>query len=119
LFAQAHKRNPFQLLLDLALTDMLTALAALETVPQARLHVRAFTKGQPPQLAIYDAATVQAFAWLSQQLWRYQEAYTLFAMPEEKKDVVLDYWSRVEQEPCTSRIPPLSWRKWWDWWRRW
>jgi hypothetical protein len=94
LFAQAHKRNPFQLLLDLALTDMLTALAALETVPQARLHVRAFTKGQPPQLAIYDTATVQAFACLSQQLWRYQEAYTLFAMPEEKKDVVLDYWSR-------------------------
>lgn len=95
LFAQARKRNPFQLLLDLALTDMLTGLAALETVPQARLHVRAFTKGQPPQLAIYDAATVQAFAWLSQQLWRYQEAYTTFAIPEEQKDVVQDYWSRV------------------------
>ena len=41
-----------QLLLDLALTDMLTALAALETVPQARLYVRHFSKGQPPHLAV-------------------------------------------------------------------
>ena len=96
LFAQANKCNPFQVLLDLALTDMLTALAALETVPQARLHVRAFTKGQPPQLAIYDAATVQAFTWLSQQLWRYQAAYTTFALPEEQRNVIQDDWSRVK-----------------------
>lgn len=96
LFAQANKCNPFQVLLDLGLTDMLTALAALETVPQARLHVRAFTKGQPPQLAIYDAATVQAFAWLSQQLWRYQAAYTTFALPEEQRNVIQDYWLRVK-----------------------
>jgi len=94
-YSLTHKRNPFQLLLDMALTDMLTALMALETVPQARLHVRHFTKGQPPQLAIYDAATVQAFAWFSHQLWRYQEAYTTFAMPEDQKDMIPDYWSRV------------------------
>lgn len=96
LFAQAHKRNPLQVLLDMALSDMLTALAALETVPQARLHVRAFTKGQPPQLAIYDGATVQAFTWLSQQLWRYQAAYTTFALPEEQRNVIQDYWSGVK-----------------------
>ena len=94
-YSLTHKRNPFQLLLDMALTDMLTALAALETVPQARLHVRHFTKGQPPQLAIYDAATVQAFTWFSQQLWRYQEAYTTFAMPEDQKEMIPDHWSRV------------------------
>jgi len=92
MYVAATRHNPFQLLLDIALTDMLTALAALETVPQARLHVRAFTKGQPPQLAIYDAATVQSFAWFSQQLWRYQAAYTLFATPEDKKDVIPERW---------------------------
>jgi hypothetical protein len=95
LFGQTHKCNPFQLLLDMALTDMLRALAALETVPQARLHVRHFTKGQPPHLAIYDGATVQAFAWFSHQLWRYQEAYATFAMPEEQKDVIPENWSRL------------------------
>ncbi|MFZ1396223.1 MAG: hypothetical protein WAS33_04965, partial [Candidatus Promineifilaceae bacterium] len=74
-YSRVHKRHPFQLLLDVALTDMLRALAALETVPQARLHVRHFTKGQPPHLAIYDAATVQAFSWFCHQLWPYQAAY--------------------------------------------
>ena len=95
-YSLTHKRNPFQLLLDIALTDMLTALAALETVPQSRLHVRHFTKGQPPHLAIYDAATVQAFAWFSHQLWRYQAAYTTFAMPEDEKDVIPESWYREQ-----------------------
>ena len=93
LYSSARKLNPFQLLLDLALTDMLTALAALETVPQARLYVRHFSKGQPPHLAIYDEATVQAFSWFSHQLWRYQEAYNTFATPEIKGAVVPEKWT--------------------------
>ncbi len=93
LYSSARKLNPFQLLLDLALTDMLTALAALETVPQARLYVRHFSKGQPPHLAIYDEATVQAFSWFSQQLWRYQEAYNTFATPEVREAVIPEKWS--------------------------
>lgn len=96
-YSLAHKCNPFQLLLDVALTDMLRALAALETVPQARLHVRHFTKGQPPQLAIYDEATVQAFSWFSHQLWRYQEAYATFALPPDSEGVVPEQWFREKK----------------------
>lgn len=91
-YSLAHKCNPFQLLLDVALTDMLRALAALETVPQARLHVRHFSKGQPPELAIYDEATVQAFSWFSHQLWRYQEAYATFALPPDSEGIVPERW---------------------------
>ncbi|MAT97762.1 MAG: hypothetical protein CL608_11505 [Anaerolineaceae bacterium] len=96
-YSLAHKCNPFQLLLDVALTDMLSALAALETVPQARLHVRHFSKGQPPQLAIYDEATVQAFSWFSHQLWRYQEAYATFALPPVSEGVVPEQWFREKK----------------------
>lgn len=96
-YSLAHKCNPFQLLLDVALTDMLSALAALETVPQARLHVRHFTKGQPPHLAIYDEATVQAFSWFSHQLWRYQEAYATFALPPDSEGIVPEQWFREKK----------------------
>ena len=42
-----HKRNPLQVLLDAANTDLLRVLAALETVAQAGHHARRFTKGLP------------------------------------------------------------------------
>ena len=96
-YSQVHKRHPFQLLLDVALTDMLRALAALETVPQARLHVRHFTKGQSPHLAIYDAATVQAFSWFCHQLWPYQAAYDAFALSPDKAGIVPEHWFREKQ----------------------
>ena len=96
-YSQVHKRHPFQLLLDVALTDMLRALAALETVPQARLHVRHFTKGQPPHLAIYDAATVQAFSWFCHQLWPYQAGYDAFALAADKAGIVPERWFRHKQ----------------------
>ncbi|MFZ1399879.1 MAG: type IV secretion system DNA-binding domain-containing protein, partial [Candidatus Promineifilaceae bacterium] len=96
-YSQVHKRHPFQLLLDVALTDMLRALAALETVPQTRLHVRHFTKGQPPHLAIYDAATVQAFSWFCHQLWPYQAAYDAFALLTDKASIVPEHWFRQKQ----------------------
>ena len=96
-YGQVHKRHPFQLLLDVGLTDMLRALAALETVPQARLHVRHFTKGQPPHLAIYDDATVQAFSWFCHQLWPYQAAYDAFALLTDKASIVPEHWFRQKQ----------------------
>lgn len=96
-YSLVHKRHPFQLLLDVSLTDMLRALAALETVPQARLHVRHFSKGQPPHLAIYDAATVQAFSWFCHQLWRYQAAYAAFGLPTDKAGIVPEHWFREKQ----------------------
>lgn len=96
-YSLVHKCNPFQLLLDMALTDMLSALAALETVPQARLHVRHFSKGQPPHLAIYDEGTVQAFSWFSHQLWRYQKAYSTFALPPDSKGIVPEQWFREKK----------------------
>lgn len=94
LYSTAHMLDPFHLLLDVALTDMLTALAALETVPQARLYVRHFTKGQPPYLAIYDEASVHAFSWFSHELWRYQEAYDTFATPEVREAIVPEKWTK-------------------------
>lgn len=112
LYSLAHKCNPFQLLLDVALTDMLSALAALETVPQARLHVRHFTKGQPPHLAIYDEATVQAFSWFSHQLWRYQEAYATFALPPDSEGIVQEQWFREKKTlyltHTTSQIAEIA-----------
>lgn len=96
-YSQVHKRHPFQLLLDVALTDMLRALAALETVPQARLHVRHFTKGLPPHLAIYDAASVQAFSWFCHQLWPYQVGYDAFALAADKTGIVPERWFRHKQ----------------------
>ncbi|MCB8947945.1 MAG: type IV secretion system DNA-binding domain-containing protein [Ardenticatenaceae bacterium] len=96
-YSRVHKQHPFQLLLDVALTDMLRALAALETVPPARLHVRHFTNGQPPHLAIYDAATVQAFSWFCHQLWPYQAAYDVFALTADKAGIVPEHWFRAKQ----------------------
>ena len=96
-YSRAHKRHPFKLLLDVALTDMLHALAALETVPEARLHVRHFTKGQPPHLAIYDAATVQAFSWFCHQLWPYQATYDALALSPDKAGIVPEHWFREKQ----------------------
>ena len=95
-YSLVHKMNPFQLLLDMALTDMLRALAALETVPPARLHVRHFTKGLPPHLAIFDAMTVQAFARFCQQLWPYQAAYDAFALPAAAGAILPQHWFRTK-----------------------
>ncbi len=94
-YGAANKFNPFNLLLDVALTDMHTALAALETVPEARLYVRYFTKGQPPHQAIDDAELVQAYSLFARQLWRYQAAYDVFVIDGTREPVVPEKWVAV------------------------
>lgn len=94
-YGAANKFNPFNLLLDVALTDMHTTLAALETVPEARLYVRYFTKGQPPHQAIDDAELVQAYSLFARQLWRYQAAYDVFVTDVTREPVVPEKWAAV------------------------
>jgi hypothetical protein len=78
-YAYAHKRNPLQLLLDVAACDLLGVLQGLETVPYARLYVRQFTKGLEPHAALRDDDVLDAFDQFVYQMRRYQEHYGLFA----------------------------------------
>jgi hypothetical protein len=78
-YAHARSRNLMQLLLDVASCGMLQTLRGLETVPEARLYVRQFCKGQSPHEAIHDPDTVTAFNLFTQQMQRYQPHYSLFA----------------------------------------
>lgn len=86
-----HKRNPLQVLLDAANTDLLRVLAALETVTLAGYHARRFTKGLPDWMALEDPDVLHCFTFFTWHLQRYQKMYASFAM-DPGEDVIPPTW---------------------------
>lgn len=83
-FCFAHRINPMQLLLDAASTDLLSVLAALESVPAARQLALIFSKGQSVQQALADPDVVRSFDLFCQALAPYQRLYPTLDMEESE-----------------------------------
>ena len=82
LFAEAMGLDPIRVLLDLAESDPVQALAALERVPVARRHVRVFTNGAPPGGFQDDRFATSAFGTFTTRLAPYQKHVDTLAPPQ-------------------------------------
>ncbi len=83
-YSFAHRINPMQLLLDAASTDLLSVLAALDSVPAARQLALIFSKGQPVQQALADPDVVRSFDLYCRALAPYQRLYPTLDMEESE-----------------------------------
>jgi hypothetical protein len=83
-YSFAHRINPMQLLLDAASTDLLSVLAALDSVPAARQLALIFTKGQSVQQALADPDVVRSFDLFCRALSPYQRLYPTLDMEESE-----------------------------------
>ena len=83
LFAEAMGLDPVRVLLDLAESDPVQALGALERVPAARRHVRVFTNGAAPSAFQEDRFATSAFGTFTTRLAPYQKHVdTIAPLPE-------------------------------------
>ncbi|MGB1249630.1 MAG: type IV secretory system conjugative DNA transfer family protein, partial [Candidatus Promineifilaceae bacterium] len=82
MFAQAKQLNPLRVLLDLAESDPVAALSALESVPAARRHVRVFTNGAKPDDYSDDKFVTSAYGSLTTRLAMYQKHIDTIAPPD-------------------------------------
>jgi hypothetical protein len=82
LYAEAKGLDPVRVLLDLAESDPVQALAALERVPAARRHVRVFTNGAPPGGFQDDRFATSAFGTFTTRLAPYQKHVDTIAPPQ-------------------------------------
>lgn len=82
LFAEAMGLDPVRVLLDLAESDPVQALAALERVRAARRHVRVFTNGAPPDRFQDDRFATSAFGTFTTRLAPYQKHVNTIAPPQ-------------------------------------
>src|SRR5690606_19455539 len=82
LYAEAKGLDPIRVLLDLAESDPVQALAALERVPAARRHVRVFTNGAPPGGFQDDRFATSAFGTFTTRLAPYQKHVDTIAPPQ-------------------------------------
>ncbi len=84
LFADAKQLDPLRVLLDLAESDPVEALTALETVPAARRHVRVFTNGAAPDAYRDDKFVTSAYGNLTTRLATYQKHIDTIAPPDNR-----------------------------------
>ena len=82
LYAQAKRLNPIRLLLDLAESNPVEALAALRTVEAARRHVDIFTNGAPPNAYQEDKFVTSALGNFTTRLAPYQKHVDTIAPPD-------------------------------------
>ena len=94
LFAEAKQLDPIRVLLDLAESDPVEALSALETVPAARRHVRVFTNGAKPDEYRDDKFVTSAYGNLTTRLATYQKHVDTIA-PSDNRHLIDSSW--VEQ----------------------
>ena len=94
LFAEAKQLDPIRVLLDLAESDPIEALSALETVPAARRHVRVFTNGAKPDEYRDDKFVTSAYGNLTTRLATYQKHIDTIA-PSNNRHLIDPSW--VEQ----------------------
>lgn len=84
LYAEAKGLDPLRVLLDLAESDPVQALAGLEQVPAARRHVRIFTNGATPDGFQDDRFATSAFGTFTTRLSLYQKHVDTIAPPQER-----------------------------------
>ncbi len=95
LYAQAKELDPIRVLLDLAESDAIEALAGLETVPAAKRHVRVFTNGAKPEAYRDDRFVTSAFGNFTTRLATYQKHIDTIAPPDAGSHLVIDpNWAR-------------------------
>ena len=95
LYAQAKELDPIRVLLDLAESDAIEALAGLETVPAAKRHVRVFTNGAKPEAYRDDRFVTSAFGNFTTRLATYQKHIDTIAPPDAGSHLVIDpEWAR-------------------------
>jgi len=95
LYAQAKELDPIRVLLDLAESDAIEALAGLETVPAAKRHVRVFTNGAKPEAYRDDRFVTSAFGNFTTRLATYQKHIDTIAPPDTDSHLVIDpNWAR-------------------------
>ncbi|MCB8985804.1 MAG: type IV secretory system conjugative DNA transfer family protein [Ardenticatenaceae bacterium] len=95
LYAQAKELDPIRVLLDLAESDAVEALAGLETVPAAKRHVRVFTNGAKPEAYRDDRFVTSAFGNFTTRLATYQKHIGTIAPPDAGSHLVIDpNWAR-------------------------
>jgi len=92
LFAEAMGLDPVRVLLDLAESDPVQALAALERVPAARRHVRVFTNGAPPGGFQDDRFATSAFGTFTTRLAAYQKHVNAIAPPRADRRLLDPDW---------------------------
>ena len=90
LYAQAKRLDPVRVLLDLAESDAEEALTALETVPDARRHVRVFTNGAKPAAYREDRFVTSSFGNFTTRLAAYQKHIDTIAPPDPTDYLVVD-----------------------------
>ena len=100
-----HKRNPMQVLLDAAVTDLYYVLEALATVPAAWQQARRFTKGLSPWKALSEPDVVHCFTLFARQMRPYQKTYASFVV-EKAEDVIPHNWSK--QKSTLYLTSPLT-----------
>ena len=83
LYAEAKGLDPLRVLLDLAESDPVQALAGLEQVPAARRHVRIFTNGATPNGFQDDRFATSAFGTFTTRLSLYQKHVDTIAPLQE------------------------------------
>ena len=75
IYARHHHLPPLQVLLDAAANDPRLVLADLETVPEAKRHVRIFTNGTAPADLADDRFATSAYGTFTTMLSKYQKHF--------------------------------------------
>lgn len=92
-YAQVFRLNPVRVLLDMADSDPVEVLTAMETVPAARKHVRLFTDGLPAKKYYDNRFATSAYGTFTTMLNGYQKHIDTIAPTRNGPMVVPRDWA--------------------------
>jgi type IV secretory pathway TraG/TraD family ATPase VirD4 len=92
-YAKVLRLNPVRVLLDMADSDPVTALTALETVPAAQKYVRLFTDGLSPEKYYDNRFATSAYGTFTTMLNGYQKHIDTIAPTRNGPTVIPRDWA--------------------------
>ena len=92
-YAKAFKLNPMRVLLDMADSDPVLVLTALETIPAAKKYVRIFTDGLPPARYYDNRFATSAYGTFTTMLNGYQKHIDTIAPRHNGPTVIPREWA--------------------------